>query len=334
MNLSEEQQYPKVSIIIPVFNGSNFLYEAIDSALNQTYENIEVIVVNDGSDDDGMTRKISLSYGNKIRYFEKENGGISTALNLGIREMKGEYFSWLSHDDKYLPNKIFVQIDYLLSNCEFKICYSDYMVIDDKGAVKCYIDVPYYPRIEAIKTLIGSGYINGCTMLIHKDCFNQVGLFNPKFLYVQDVEMWIRILSRIDIVKVNQYLVQERHHDKQNSLTKNTAMNEEAMQMYIDVYESLNVYKLLNIENSKFSSNEMKLAYGYVWLGDKIARTRSGYNIADSLYKKSLKLWNSKKNPAWIRYYIGSKNIIRFYRINISLINRFKKISKSYGKSI
>ena len=75
---------PLISIVIPVYNGSNFLREAIDSALAQTYKNIEIIVVNDGSADDGETERIALSYGDKIRYFKKENGGVSSALNYGI----------------------------------------------------------------------------------------------------------------------------------------------------------------------------------------------------------------------------------------------------------
>ena len=108
-NMNEFQ--PLVSIVIPVYNGSNYMREAIDSALAQSYERVEVIVVNDGSTDD--TEQIALSYGERIRYFRKENGGVSSALNLGIKEMKGEYFSWLSHDDLYTPDKIEVQIDAL-----------------------------------------------------------------------------------------------------------------------------------------------------------------------------------------------------------------------------
>ena len=111
---------PLVSIIIPVYNGSNYMREAIDSALAQTYQNTEVIVVNDGSNDDGATDEIARSYGDKIRYFIKENGGVSSALNLGIRMMKGDYFSWLSHDDVYTPAKLEKQIALLADHGDGK----------------------------------------------------------------------------------------------------------------------------------------------------------------------------------------------------------------------
>ena len=107
--------FPKVSIVIPAYNASNYLEEAIDSALAQTYSNIEIIVVNDGSLDDGATERVALAYGDKIRYFYKENGGSSSALNFGIANMTGEWFSWLSHDDLYLPEKIEKQIAYISS---------------------------------------------------------------------------------------------------------------------------------------------------------------------------------------------------------------------------
>src|SRR5665647_567426 len=94
--------YPKVSIVIPVYNGSKYLGEAIDSALAQTYKNLEIIVSNDGSSDNGATERVAKSYGDKIIYLgKKDNGGASTALNAAIKVMTGEYFSWLSHDDMY-----------------------------------------------------------------------------------------------------------------------------------------------------------------------------------------------------------------------------------------
>ena len=94
----------KVSIIIPVYNGENYIREAIDSALSQTYKNIEIIVVNDGSKDN--TDEICKSYGKKIKYIKKENGGVATALNTGIKAAKGQYIAWLSHDDLYKENRI------------------------------------------------------------------------------------------------------------------------------------------------------------------------------------------------------------------------------------
>lgn len=108
--MKENKNLPLASIVIPVYNGADYLKEAVDSALGQTYPNCEVIVVNDGSADGGRTERAALSYGDRIRYFSKENGKVSTALNLGLKNMRGEYFAWLSHDDVFYADKIEKQI--------------------------------------------------------------------------------------------------------------------------------------------------------------------------------------------------------------------------------
>jgi glycosyltransferase involved in cell wall biosynthesis len=84
-----------VSIVIPVYNGADFLREAIESALNQTYARIEVIVVNDGSTDGGKTEQIAASYGSRLRYVSRPNGGVAAALNTGVGVMAGDFLSWL-----------------------------------------------------------------------------------------------------------------------------------------------------------------------------------------------------------------------------------------------
>ena len=128
----------KVSIVIPVFNGSNYLKNAIDSALSQTYANCEVIVINDGSTDDGKTAAIAKSYGDKIRYYEKENGGVATAVNLGIELMKGDYFAWLSHDDMFTNDKIEKQMNAIkASGIKEAICHCnfDFFYVEEQKRV-------------------------------------------------------------------------------------------------------------------------------------------------------------------------------------------------------
>ena len=92
MSSETSENIPLVSIVIPVYNGGQYMREAIDSALGQTYPNCEVIVVNDGSKDDGQTEAIAMSYGDRIRYFSKPNGGCGSALNVGIANMRGVFF--------------------------------------------------------------------------------------------------------------------------------------------------------------------------------------------------------------------------------------------------
>src|SRR5262245_7173783 len=116
---------PLVSIVIPVYNGSPYLREAINSALAQTYPNLEVIVVNDGSTDDGETARIACSYGKRIRYFAQDNGGVASALNRGLEKMQGEFFSWLSHDDMYTPDKIEKQVAAVQGSGQKSVVYCD-----------------------------------------------------------------------------------------------------------------------------------------------------------------------------------------------------------------
>lgn len=224
---------PKVSIVIPVYNGSNYLREAIDSALAQTYKNIEVIVVNDGSNDGGKTKEIALSYGNRIRYFEKENGGVSTALNLAILEMKGEYFSWLSHDDMYYPDKVQAQIDYINKNLKPNIIvYSDWDYIDSMSnfisAFKVEHCDPKYFRVH----FACGGLIHGCALLIPCECFKRFGTFNPALRYAQDYDLWFRFTYGYEFHHISRCLIMSRCHPGQSSFNRNLVYIEECNNLH------------------------------------------------------------------------------------------------------
>ncbi|WP_395477525.1 glycosyltransferase [Rickettsia endosymbiont of Pantilius tunicatus] len=212
---------PLVSIIIPVYNGANYLKESIDSALAQTYKNIEVIVVNDGSKDNRKTEEIALSYGDQIRYFSKENGGCGSALNVGIKNMKGEYFSWLSHDDLYYPSKIEHQIN-ILNKLDNKdtIIYGGYELIDEKSRSLRFIKPnDKYPKekldIPLFALLRGLAY--GCTLLIPAIYFQKVGLFNESLKHTQDYDLFFKIFRVAKIHFDSQILVKCRQHSTQSS---------------------------------------------------------------------------------------------------------------------
>ena len=192
------ENYPLVSIIVPVYNGANYMREAIDSALAQDYPNIEILVINDGSTDNGETRKIAKSYGDRIRYIEKENGGVSTALNLGIKEMKGEYFSWLSHDDRYYKNKISTQMYYLINNNLLNkkvITYTDYDVINEKSKVIGETSFGIYRPNDKPELALLRGLISGTALLIPKDAFRDYGVFDTKYRCVQDYLLFFEFMK-------------------------------------------------------------------------------------------------------------------------------------------
>ena len=220
---------PLVSIVIPVYNGSNYMREAVDSALSQTYPNIEIIVVNDGSTDN--TREIALSYGDKIRYFEKENGGGSTALNLGIREMKGEYFSWLSHDDVYYPNKVEAEIDALKANGDMDMAvYSGWDELHmPKRKIKHFYSLrernsDFYITSGLWATILG--LISGCSLLIPKSYFDEYGLFDENLRLTQDYAKWFQMFHDKKLVYVDKYLIQSRFHEAQQGNTNGNFQNE------------------------------------------------------------------------------------------------------------
>lgn len=238
---------PKVSIVIPVYNGSNYLKEAIDSALAQTYKNIEVIVVNDGSNDNGATEKIALSYGDRIRYFSKPNGGVATALNLGIEKMTGEYFSWLSHDDLYMTNKIESQINLLasLSNIDNVIIFSNYNFVGTNGEYVSDSNLQNLKYNDFLLNLLEDYPVNGCTCLIPKYSFYDVGVFDYKLRITQDYDWWYRAYKNgFSFLYLNEVTVSSRQHDGQDSKNLSPLHLDEVNQLYINYVKSLSLYDL------------------------------------------------------------------------------------------
>lgn len=262
---------PKVSILIPVYNGANFIKQAIDSALQQTYKNIEIIVINDGSTDDGATEKIVKKYGSKVKYIKKENGGVASALNTGIKESTGDYVSWLSHDDVYNPDKVEKEIN-VLDKLENKktIIFSNFHLINEES--KIFSTTKYTANIKKEKLCqniypVIKGTVNGCTILIHKECFEKVGYFDESLRTTNDYEMWIRLFGQYPSYFIEEPLIKYRIHPNQDT-NKNPVYITECNVLWKNIINSItpemieqwgfdvfNVYMTLYIQmkNSKFT---------------------------------------------------------------------------------
>lgn len=287
---------PLVSIVIPVYNGSNYLKQAIDSALAQTYKNIEVIVVNDGSNDNGATERIALSYGDKIRYFSKPNGGVSSALNRGITEMRGQYFSWLSHDDIYAPRKIENQISLLakfsesnnVALCSSRQIDSENRFINGNGKDR-FNGEQAIEWQKALYSVIKDGAFNGCALLIPKIVFEKCGVFNEKYRYIQDSEMWMRIFAAgFSLVYSTDCDVYNRIHAKQQTQTNRSRFYSESREL---ADEMLQIF-------SEKSTTDYNYVYGYAY--------RCAHHGNKELVKKSREY---SKNSA--RFSLGQKIILK-----------------------
>ncbi len=223
---------PLVSIVIPVYNGYDYLKQAIDSALSQTYKNIEIIVINDGSNDDGKSEEIASSYGEKIRYFKKQNGGVASALNLGISKMRGKFFSWLSHDDLYKPHKIELQLEEIAKHDNKTMVWCDFDIIDENEAIIDSFTL-YEENKKSDQFVVLSTFIHGCSLLVPSTLFKDAGLFNETIATAQDNEMWIRaIKAGYKFVHMPEKLIYSRRHSKQGQVTMSEKNMKETAEFY------------------------------------------------------------------------------------------------------
>lgn len=293
---------PKISIIIPVYNGSNYMREAIDSALAQTYGNFEVLVVNDGSNDGGATREIALSYGDKIRYFEKENGGVATALNLALAQMEGEYFSWLSHDDLYYPNKLTAEMNALLERGDLRaIVYSDYDIWDmDKGEKWPARWLDQYPRECLENSVFPLIYtlLHGCSLLIHKSHFQRAGIFNEALLTTQDYDLWFQMFRNQRLVFVPTPLICARLHSQQGTHTMPRAVREEGRRLYLKAAASLTEEEISRIFGHPFLFyNRLLEIFGNFGLDEDCRTLEAQYGISEisKSFGQKVRKWFSRQ---------------------------------------
>ncbi len=223
----------KVSVIIPTYNYEDFIWDAVDSVLNQSYSDYELIVVDDGSTDN--TAEKLKKYKGKIQYYYQKNQGPGAARNLGIKKSTGEYICFLDADDIFLPNKLEAQISLINHRGEMDLglVYSDFLCIDEYNLsiLKYYKCKSFTSQSDALKYLYKSNYINTSTVMINKKCLEEIGLFNEKYRYLEDLDLWLRIGQTYKFTYINKPLVKTRSHsnnlrNKVSKLEKTQCFNE------------------------------------------------------------------------------------------------------------
>ncbi|MGD1060922.1 MAG: glycosyltransferase [Methanomassiliicoccales archaeon] len=258
---------PLVTVVIPVFNGADYLGEAIDSAIAQTYSNVEIIVIDDGSTDDGATEKVAKGRGDRLRYIRKENGGVASALNHGIQKASGEYIAWLSHDDAFKETKLEKQVDLIQSlPSKNTILYSDVEIMDENSKTYSEVRNPEVDPRGFYQALLGSMVVrglfdhppfgvNGCTTLIPKRAFDTAGEFDTRLRTTQDYDMWFRLNRTHDFVGMQEPLLRSRVHKGQGTHKWRNEMAVEVDDLY---WNALAYYKE---GGERFRLNLPRLAY-------------------------------------------------------------------------
>ena len=210
-----------VSVIIPVYNSERYISEAVESVLNQTYRNLQVIVINDGSTD-GTERALE-PYMDHINYFFQENRGVAAARNVGIRSSRGRYIAFLDSDDIWMPEKLENQVSYMIGHPEFKFLYSDYVYFNDDN-LDVKDSIPLYKNAKPAgcifhNLVMSSHFLHTSTVLAKREIIEEVGGFDERFRLGEDYELWLRISAIYDIGYVEGVFSGYRRHP--GSLTAN-----------------------------------------------------------------------------------------------------------------
>jgi glycosyltransferase involved in cell wall biosynthesis len=214
--MARTENKPTVSIIVPTYNRSRLLARAVKSVLNQTYQNFELIIVDDASTDN--TEEVVGSFNDeRIKYVRHEkNKGEAAARNTGIKAAMCDYIAYQDSDDEWLPEKLARQMELLEdAPSEVGVIYTGFWKTENHG--RTYIPFSWVSQKngDIHKELLKGNFIGSPVVLIKKECFDRVGLFDERLRNLVDWEMWLRISKRYHFRCVDEPLA-VAHYDSDN----------------------------------------------------------------------------------------------------------------------
>lgn len=204
---------PKVSVVIPAYNTAPYLAEAIESVLQQTYQDFEILVVDDGSTDN--TVQVASSYVPRIKLIEKENGGPASARNAGMRQAAGEYIAFLDSDDAWVQDKLAEQVELLERNTEIGLVFGEALMFRQIEGERQFGKVIGYTRSPTLKSLLLGNFIPAQTVLFRRACLERVGYMKESAALpvAEDFEFWLRFAKNYSLAGINRTLAYYRIHE-------------------------------------------------------------------------------------------------------------------------
>jgi glycosyltransferase involved in cell wall biosynthesis len=206
---------PTVSVVIPTYNAARYIEAAVDSVLGQTFRDVEILVVDDGSTDD--TAAVLSRYGQPVRYRWQENRGVSAARNRGIQESSGRYVAFLDADDTWFPEKLDRQIAALEASGQHRACYSAHVICTE--ALTPLAVQRSVRRGSTLEDLLLRGNVVGniCTVLCDRSLFSIAGNFDVSLSQCADWDMWVRLATITEFLYLDEPLVTYRQHESNMS---------------------------------------------------------------------------------------------------------------------
>ncbi|MHC5752547.1 MAG: glycosyltransferase [Nostoc sp.] len=272
---------PLISVTMTTYNHEKYIGEAVESVLNQTYKNFELIIVNDGSNDktDEIIRKFR---DERITYIYQENQGTSSAINRAILDSKGEYIAFMSGDDICYPHRLETQYNYLVTS-QNKVVFSwvDFIdensqIITDSHFAENFFNHPNKTRSEVLRDFFFNGnYINAATGFICRELILDAGLFNLASIQLQDFEMWLKLLKKYELFILNEKLIKYRIRSANanlSSASNQARSNFELSQIYKNIFNDVPIAIFKEsfsnqIKKPDFSSEiEYKLEKAFLYL--------------------------------------------------------------------
>jgi len=239
--------YPLVSIIIPSYNHVTYIKKAVLSAINQTYKNIELIVIDDGSTDGSNELLTSLAQKYTFTYIHRQNKGLIATLNEALLYTQGHYFCMLGSDDYYELNKIELQVNYLQEHQEIALCYGELTYIDGDGKIKKRGKTKYFKQGMIFKHLLKTCFIPLPTVMVKTDIVKEFGGFDNRF-FLEDYPLWLKISQKYPIGYINKNLTFYRLH--QNNVSGDIIKMITEVEKILADYKNVPEYK--NVMNKNY----------------------------------------------------------------------------------